>query len=83
MSLTMTIEVPVSFPHQGRGGPKERRSGADSASLRRRQKQQRFLDVRREMDQVHNLADPRPCDMAQRCQRAVAGDRNRSRLGEE
>jgi hypothetical protein len=33
MSLTLTIEVPVSFPHQGRGGPKERRSGADSASL--------------------------------------------------
>ena len=33
MSLTLTIEVPVSFPHQGRGGPKVRRSGADSASL--------------------------------------------------
>ena len=33
MSLTMTIEVPVSFPHPGRGNPKELRSDADSASL--------------------------------------------------
>ena len=33
MSLTMTIEVPVFFQHQGRGNPKELRSGADSASL--------------------------------------------------
>ena len=32
MNLTMTIEVPVSFPHPGRGSPKERRSNADSAS---------------------------------------------------
>ena len=33
MSLTMTIEVPVSFPHLGRGNPKEPRSDADAASL--------------------------------------------------
>ena len=33
MNLTMTIEVPVSFPHQGRGSHQERPSGADSASL--------------------------------------------------
>ena len=33
MSLTMTIEVPVSFPHPGRGNPTELRSGADAASL--------------------------------------------------
>ena len=33
MSLTMTIEVPVSFPHQGRDSHMERRSGAESASL--------------------------------------------------
>ena len=33
MSLTLTIEVPVSFPHPGRGNPTELRSGADSASL--------------------------------------------------
>src|SRR5271165_6891844 len=33
MSLTLTIEVPGSFPHPGRGGPKERRSSAESASL--------------------------------------------------
>src|SRR5215469_12669168 len=33
MSLTMTIEVSVSFPQQGRGSPKERRSIAESASL--------------------------------------------------
>jgi hypothetical protein len=33
MSLTLTIEVPVSFPHPGRGSPKEVRSRADSASL--------------------------------------------------
>ena len=33
MSLTMTIEVPVSFPPSGRGSPKELRSGAESASL--------------------------------------------------
>ena len=33
MSLTITIEVPVSFPHPGRGNPKELHSGADSASL--------------------------------------------------
>ena len=33
MNLTMTIEVPVSFPHQGRASHKERPSGAASASL--------------------------------------------------
>ena len=33
MSLTLTIEVPVSFPHPGRGEHKELRSGAESASL--------------------------------------------------
>jgi hypothetical protein len=33
MSLTMTIEVPVSFPHPGRGNPKQLRSDAASASL--------------------------------------------------
>ena len=33
MSLTMTIEVPVSFPPPGRGRRKERRSGAARASL--------------------------------------------------
>src|SRR5262245_12102108 len=33
MSLTMTIEVPVSFPHAGRGSPKEPPSSADAASL--------------------------------------------------
>jgi hypothetical protein len=33
MSLTMTIEVPVSFPQPGRGSHKERRSGTASASL--------------------------------------------------
>jgi hypothetical protein len=33
MSLTMTIEVPVSFPHPARGKPTELRSSADSASL--------------------------------------------------
>ena len=33
MNLTLTIEVPVSFPHPGRGHPTELRSGADSASL--------------------------------------------------
>ena len=33
MSLTMTIEVPVSFPPSGRGSHKELRSGAESASL--------------------------------------------------
>jgi hypothetical protein len=33
MSLTMTIEVPVSFPHPGRGNPTKLRSGADAASL--------------------------------------------------
>ena len=33
MSVTMTIEVPVSFPHHGRGRHKERRSGAESAPL--------------------------------------------------
>jgi hypothetical protein len=33
MSLTLTIEVSVSFPHSGRGNPKELRSDADSASL--------------------------------------------------
>jgi len=32
MSLTMTIEVPVSFPQQGRGRPKEQPSGAEAAS---------------------------------------------------
>jgi len=33
MSLTLTIEVPVTFPHPGRGSAKERCSGAASASL--------------------------------------------------
>ena len=33
MSVPMTIEVPVSFPHQGRGSHKERGSSAASASL--------------------------------------------------
>jgi hypothetical protein len=33
MSLTMTIEVPVTFPHPGRGNPQERRWGAEAASL--------------------------------------------------
>jgi hypothetical protein len=33
MSLTMTIEVPVSLPHPGRGSHKEVRSGVDSSSL--------------------------------------------------
>ena len=33
MSLTMTIEVPVSLPHPGRGNHKERPSGVSSASL--------------------------------------------------
>ena len=33
MSLTMIIEVPVSFPHPGRNSHKERRLSADSASL--------------------------------------------------
>jgi hypothetical protein len=33
MNLTVTIEVPVSFPHPGRGNPKQLRSDADSASL--------------------------------------------------
>jgi hypothetical protein len=33
MSLTMTIEVPVSFPHPGRGRHLQRRSRAESASL--------------------------------------------------
>jgi hypothetical protein len=33
MSLTRTIEVPVSIPHPGRGNPKELRWGAASASL--------------------------------------------------
>ena len=33
MNLTLTIEVPVTFPHPGRGNPKELRSDADSASL--------------------------------------------------
>jgi hypothetical protein len=33
MSLTLTMEVPVTFPHPSRGSPKERRSGAASASL--------------------------------------------------
>ena len=28
MSLTLTIEVPVSFAHPGRGNPKELPSGA-------------------------------------------------------
>src|SRR5262245_15220095 len=32
MSLTMTVEVPVSFPHPGRGNPKELRSDAESSS---------------------------------------------------
>jgi hypothetical protein len=33
MSLTMTIEVPVSFPHPGRGNPTELGSDADAVSL--------------------------------------------------
>jgi len=33
MSLTLTIEVPVTFHSQGRGSDKEQRSGAASASL--------------------------------------------------
>jgi len=33
MSLTMTIEVPVTFHSPGRGSDKEQRSGAASASL--------------------------------------------------
>jgi hypothetical protein len=33
MSLTLTIEVPVTFQPHGRGSHKERRSGAESASL--------------------------------------------------
>ena len=33
MSLTMTIEVPVSFPHPGRGAHTGLSSGADEASL--------------------------------------------------
>ena len=33
MSLTLTIEVPMSFPHPGRGNPKELRPDPDSASL--------------------------------------------------
>jgi hypothetical protein len=33
MSLTMTIEVPISFQRSGRGGPKELRCGAESAAL--------------------------------------------------
>jgi hypothetical protein len=33
MSLTMTVEVPVSFPPPGRNSLKERPSSADSASL--------------------------------------------------
>ena len=33
MSLTMTIEVPVSFPHPDRGSPRKLHSGARSASL--------------------------------------------------
>jgi hypothetical protein len=33
MSLTMTIEVAVSFPPPGRGNPKELRADAGSASL--------------------------------------------------
>jgi hypothetical protein len=33
MSLTLTIEVPVTFPHPGRGSHKGLRSSARSASL--------------------------------------------------
>jgi hypothetical protein len=33
MRLTMTIEVPVSFPRLGRGSPKERDSGVKAAPL--------------------------------------------------
>ena len=33
MNLTMTIEVPVSFPHPDRGSPRKLHSGARSASL--------------------------------------------------
>jgi hypothetical protein len=33
MSLTMTIEVPVSFAHPGRGSHQQRHSNAASASL--------------------------------------------------
>ena len=33
MSLTLTIEVPLSFPHSGRGNPKELHADADAASL--------------------------------------------------
>ena len=33
MSLTLTIEVPVSFPHPGRGNRKELRSDAESSTL--------------------------------------------------
>ena len=35
MSLTLTIEVPVSFPHPGRGNRKELRSDAESSTLPR------------------------------------------------
>ena len=33
MSLTLTIEVPLSFPHPCRGNDHELRSDADAASL--------------------------------------------------
>jgi acyl-CoA synthetase (AMP-forming)/AMP-acid ligase II len=44
-----------------------------AAAQRRRQKQQRFLNIGGQVEQARDLADSRSCHLTQRCQGAVAG----------
>jgi hypothetical protein len=81
MRLTMTIEVPVSFPHPGRGTNTRLPSSADSASL----PPGRVPRVARPMGGVTTLAahaEPgaKPSPPALRSQpRHQSGDDNRHR----
>ena len=63
MNLTMTIEVPVSFPHPGRGSPKERRSNADSASwpLGRVPRVARLMALALRFDELLRTGQVRSC----------------------
>jgi hypothetical protein len=52
MSQTMTIEVPVPFPHHGRGGRKERRSGVASLPVGRVPRVARLMALALRLDEL-------------------------------
>ncbi len=63
--------------HHGGDGHQIGQDDRIAAALGRRQKQQRFLEVRGQIQQVHDLAHPRPRHMTQRRQRAIIADLTR------